>query len=406
MSLKLPVYLDYQSTTPMDPRVIDIVSEEMRENFGNPHSRNHIFGWKAEETCEIARERIAGVIGADSKDIVFTSGATESNNLALQGVASFYGEKKKHIITTVIEHKCIINACKFLEGRGFRVTYLPVQKDGILDLELLKSAITNETLLVSIMAVNNEIGVIQNLKEIGKITREKGVFFHTDAAQGFGKIPLDVDEMNIDLMSISAHKIYGPKGIGALYVRRKPRVRLLSLFQGGGQERGFRSGTLPTPFVAGFGLAAEISNIEMESENKKLLGFFDKFYKELIENGEQIFLNGSREHRIPGNFNASFAFIEGESMIMAIKDLAVSSGSACTSASLEPSYVIRALGVTEDLAHTSIRIGFGRFTTEEEVDFAIKTIKENIDGLREISPLWEMHQEGIDISKIAWDEGH
>lgn len=408
MTVKLPIYLDYQSTTPMEPAVIKLITKEMEEDFGNPHSRSHIFGWKAEETCEVARRQIANVINADEKDIIFTSGGTESNNLAIIGLFNFYGGvgKKNHVITLATEHKCVLNSVKFLETKGAKVTILNVEKDGLVDLQKLKEAITPETLLVSIMAVNNEIGVIQNLKEIGSITREKGVFFHTDAAQAFGKIPLNVEEMNIDLMTISAHKIYGPKGIGALYVRRKPRVRLLPIIQGGGQERGFRSGTLATPLVAGFGLAAEISHKLMPEENKRLEHFFNKFYKALVEGEEQVFLNGNKEHRFKGNFNASFAFIEGESMIMAISDLAVSSGSACTSASLEPSYVIRALGTAEDLAHSSIRIGFGRFTTEEEIDYAIALIKSKIAGLREISPLWEMYKEGIDISSIQWDEGH
>jgi cysteine desulfurase len=406
MSLKLPIYLDYQSTTPIDPRVLSLISEKMANDFGNPHSRNHIFGWKAEETCEIARTQIANVIGADSKDIIFTSGGTESNNLAIIGLFNFYGEKKNHIITVATEHKCVINACKFLESKGAKITFLPVKPDGLIDLDLLKSSITPETLLISVMAVNNEMGVIQDLKEIGKMARENGVFFHTDAAQGFGKIPLNVDEMNIDLMTISGHKVYGPKGIGALYIRRKPRVRLTSMMQGGGQERGLRSGTLASPIIAGFGLAAEIAQQEMQSENIRLSKLWNKLHKNLVEEIDQVFLNGSKEHRFKGNFNASFAFIEGESMIMAINQLAVSSGSACTSASLEPSYVIRALGVSEDLAHTSIRIGIGRFTTEEEIDFATNLIKEKIDGLREISPLWEMHQDGIDISSIQWDEGH
>ncbi len=402
--MKTPYYFDYQSTTPVDPRVIDLITKTFKEDFGNPHSRSHEFGWKAEEICENARKQVAKVINADEKDIIFTSGGTESNNLAILGAYNFYGEKKNHIITIITEHKCVLNTCKYLETKGAKLTILPVEKDGLLDLNKLKEVITPETLLVSVMAVNNEIGVIQNLKEIGKITRENGVLFHTDAAQGFGKIKLDVEEMNIDLMTISAHKVYGPKGIGALYVRRKPRVRLLPVFHGGGQERGFRSGTLATPLVAGFGLASEIAMNEMESEHKRLEGFFNKFYKNFIEEGEQIFLNGSKENRFKGNFNASFAFIEGESMIMAINQIAVSSGSACTSASLEPSYVIRALGVSEDLAHTSIRFGFGRFTTEQEVDFAIDLVKSKIAGLREISPLWEMHKDGIDINSIKWDE--
>ena len=402
--MQVPYYFDYQSTTPIDPRVIDLMHKTMQEDFGNPHSRSHIFGWRAEEKCEIAREQIANLINANSKDIIFTSGGTESNNLSILGAYEFYGAKKNHIITVITEHKCVLNTAKYLETKGAKLTILPVEKDGLLDLNKLREAITEDTLLVSIMAVNNEIGVIQNLKEIGKITREKGVLFHTDAAQGFGKIPLDVEEMNIDLMTISAHKVYGPKGIGALYVRRKPRVRLLPIIHGGGQERGLRSGTLATHTVAGFGLAAQIAQEEMTEESKRLEGFFDQFYKELVEGEDQVFLNGSKESRFKGNFNASFAFIEGESMIMAIKDIAVSSGSACTSASLEPSYIIRALGVTEDLAHTSIRFGFGRFTIQEEVNFAINLVKSKINNLRAISPLWEMHQEGIDISSIQWDE--
>lgn len=406
MTLKLPIYLDYQSTTPMDPKVVALIQKEMEEDFGNPHSRSHIFGWRAEESVEMAREKIAKVINADTRDIIFTSGGTESNNLAISGIYNFYKDTKNHIITVVTEHKCVLNTCKYLETQGAEVTFLPVQSDGLVDLDLLKKSITEKTILISIMAVNNEIGVIQNLKEIGKIAREKGVFFHTDAAQGFGKIPLDVEDMNIDLMTISAHKVYGPKGVGALYIRRKPRVRLSPILHGGGQERGYRSGTLPTPLISGFGLAAEIAFNDMESENKRLEKLFQKLHNSLITEMDQIFLNGSKEMRFKGNFNASFAFIEGESMIMAIKDLAVSSGSACTSASLEPSYVIRALGVSDDLAHTSIRIGIGRFTTEEEIDFAIKLIKEKIDGLRGISPLWEMYKEGVDISKITWDQTH
>ena len=402
--MNTPYYFDYQSTTPIDPRVIELMTQVMKEDFGNPHSRSHIFGWRAEERCEIARKQIADVINAEEKDIIFTSGGTESNNLAILGAYEFYGAKKNHIITVATEHKCVLNTAKYLETKGAKLTILPVEKDGLLDLNKLKDAITENTLLVSVMAVNNEIGVIQDLKEIGKITREKGVLLHTDAAQAFGKIPLDVEEMNIDLMTISAHKVYGPKGVGALFVRRKPRVRLLPIIHGGGQERGLRSGTLATHTIAGFGLASEIAKKEMTEESKRLEGFFNQFYKEIIEGEEQVFLNGSKEHRFKGNFNASFAFIEGESMIMAINQIAVSSGSACTSASLEPSYVIRALGVTEDLAHTSIRFGFGRFTTQEEVNFAINLVKSKIGKLREISPLWEMYQDGIDIASIQWDE--
>ena len=404
-----PIYLDYQSTTPVDPRVCDVIDKVMRENFGNPHSRNHFYGWESEEICEVAREQVAKVIGADAKEIIFTSGATESNNLALQGIANFYGPKnggvKNHIITVSTEHKCVINTCRFLsEKEGFDVTFLPVEKDGLLDLDLLERSITSKTLCISVMTVHNEIGVIQDIVQIGKIARKHGVFFHTDAAQAFGKIKIDVNEANIDLMSISGHKIYGPKGIGALYVRRKPRVRILPIIQGGGQERGFRSGTLATPIVAGFGCAAELCMIEMEKDFEHAKKLSDMFKKEIFSIPE-VYLNGHETKRIPHNINVSFAFIEGESMIMAVKELAISSGSACTSASLEPSYVIRSLGVPDEIAHTSIRIGIGRFSTEDEISFASDLFKQKIDALRNLSPLWEMHQEGIDISKIEW-KGH
>ncbi len=403
--MKLPIYLDYQATTPMDPRVLDKMLPYFTEKFGNPHSRSHAYGWEAEAACELAREQVASLIGATEKEIVFTSGATESNNIAIKGVARFYKDKKNHIITPVTEHKCVLDSCRHLEQEGFEVTYLPVQPNGLVDLEQLKAAIKDNTLLVSVMAVNNEIGVIQPLAEIGKICRERGVFFHTDAAQGFGKIPLDVEAMNIDLMSISGHKIYAPKGIGALYVRRRPRVRLEPLFSGGGQERGFRSGTLPTPQVVGLGEAAAIAKLEMGKDAEHVRRLFNKFADATLDGMKDVYLNGDREKRWLGNLNISFAYVEGESMIMAIKDLAVSSGSACTSASLEPSYVLRALGVNEELAHTSIRFGFGRFTTDEEVDYAINLIKNSVGKLREMSPLWEMVQEGIDISKIEW-AGH
>jgi cysteine desulfurase len=399
------VYLDYQSTTPIDPRVKDKIITTL-DIFGNPHSRTHKFAWQAEEECEIAREHIAKLIGADSKDIVFTSGATESNNLALEGLARFYGDSKKHIITVCTEHKCVINSARYLESIGFKVTFLPVDKYGIIDLNQLESLIDSNTLVVSVMAVNNEIGVIQPLEQIGQICSKHGVFFHTDAAQAFGKIPLDVNKIGIDLMSISAHKIYGPKGIGALYIRRKPkRVKLLPIIQGGGQERGIRSGTLATPIIAGFGEAAKIALNEMDADNKKVSGFFDRFCSEIVDKIPEIYLNGHRQNRYKGNINISFGFIEGESMIMAIRDLAVSSGSACTSASLEPSYVIKAIGVSSELAHTSIRIGFGRMTTDTEIDFAIKLIQSKIQILRDLSPLWEMYNDGIDITKIEWS-GH
>lgn len=401
-NIKLPIYLDYQATTPMDPRVIDVVVKTMKEDFGNPHSRTHSFGWKAEELVEISRRQVADLIFANEKEIIFTSGATESNNMAIKGVYGFYKNNgKNHIITATTEHKCIINSCRDIEQEGARITFLAVDKNGLINLQELENAITEHTCLVSIMAVNNEIGVIQSLKEIGAICRKKGVFFHTDAAQAFGKIPLNVDELNIDLMSISAHKIYGPKGIGAIYVRRKPRVRLKPIISGGGQERGFRSGTLATPLVVGFGKAAEIAKAEMQKDYDHIKKLSDKFYN-AIGTIPAVYLNGDKEKRYPGNLNFSFAGIEGESMIMAIKDLAVSSGSACTSSSLEPSYVLHGIGVGDELAHTSIRFGIGRFTTVEEIDYAINLIKEKIDKLRSLSPIWDMMQEGIDLKSINW----
>lgn len=402
--MKLPVYLDHQSTTPVDPRVVQAMLPYFTEKFGNPHSRSHKYGWEAEEGMEEARKNIADLINANPKEIIFTSGATESNNLAIKGVARFYKERKNHIITCVTEHKCVLDSCRHLEEEGFKITYLPVQPNGLIDLKQLEDAITDQTSIVSIMAVNNEIGVIQPLKEIGKICRAKGVFFHTDAAQAFGKIPLDVIDMNIDLLSISGHKIYAPKGIGALFVGRNPRVRLDAMIHGGGQERGMRSGTVPTAMAVALGEAAKIAKTEMVEESKRLTKLTNIFMDEIMQIPE-VFLNGDAVHRIPGNLNISFSCIEGESMIGAIKDIAVSSGSACTSASLEPSYVLRALGVDEELAHTSIRFGFGRFTTEEEVRFAIKCVKNAIDKLRELSPLWEMVQDGIDLKTINWS-GH
>ncbi len=401
---KLPIYLDYQATTPCDPRVVQAMLPYFTEKFGNPHSRNHSFGWEAEEGVENARRQVASIIGADEKEVIFTSGATESNNLALKGVAHFQRDKKNHIITTVTEHKCVLDSCRHLEMEGFHVTYLPVQQNGLIDLEQLKAAITDKTVIVSVMAVNNEIGVIQPLAEIGKICRARGVYFHTDAAQAVGKIPLDVNAMNIDLMSISGHKIYGPKGIGALFVRRKPRVRLEASIHGGGQERGMRSGTLPTPLCVGLGEACAIAEREMGAEAERLKYLSDRMYKKITEQLPEVFLNGDREQRIPGNLNISFAYVEGEGLMMGIKDLAVSSGSACTSASLEPSYVLRALGVEEELAHTSLRLGFGRFTTEQDVDYAVEHIVQSVNRLRAMSPLWEMAQDGIDIKSIQWAE--
>jgi cysteine desulfurase len=397
-----PIYLDYQATTPMDPRVLEAMLPYFTYKFGNPHSRSHSYGWEAEEGVEKARGQVAKLIGADEKEVIFTSGATESNNLAIRGVAEFYKDRKNHIVTTVTEHKCVLDTCRHLEQSGFEVTYLPVQKNGLIDLEVLKNAITDKTVVVSVMAVNNEIGVIQPLEAIGKICREKKVFFHTDAAQAAGKIHLDVEKMNIDLMSISGHKIYGPKGIGALYVRRKPRVRLVPLIVGGGQERGFRSGTLPTPLCVGLGEAAEICLKEMDGEAKRLKKLQERMLKGLQDKLTEIVVNGDLEHRIPGNLNISFAYVEGESLMMGIKGLSVSSGSACTSASLEPSYVLRALGVEEEMAHTSLRIGLGRFTTEHEVDTAVDELVRHVTKLRAMSPLWEMAQEGIDLKSIEW----
>lgn len=397
-----PIYLDYQATTPMDPRVLEVMMPYFTHKFGNSGSRSHAYGWEAEEAVEKARGQIAKLIGADEKEVIYTSGATESNNLAIRGVAEFYKDRKNHIITTVTEHKCVLDTCRHLEQQGFEVTYLPVQQNGLLDLDVLRAAITDKTVLVSVMAVNNEIGVIQPLAEIGKICREHKVFFHTDAAQAAGKIPLDVEAMNIDLMSISGHKLYGPKGIGALYVRRKPRVRLVAMIHGGGQERGFRSGTLPTPLCVGLGEACEIAMKEMGAEAKHLAKLQERMLKGLRAKLTDIVVNGDLEQRIPGNLNISFAYVEGESLMMGIKNLSVSSGSACTSASLEPSYVLRALGVEEEMAHTSLRIGLGRFTTEHEVDTAVDELVRHVTKLRAMSPLWEMAQEGIDLKSIEW----
>ena len=399
-----PIYLDYQATTPTDPRVVEAMLPYFTEKFGNPHSRNHAFGWEAEEAVEKAREQVAAIIGADPREIVFTSGATESNNLAIKGVMRFHKDRKNHMITLVTEHKCVLDSARHLEMEGVEVTYLPVQQNGLVDMAALAAAITQKTALVSIMAANNEIGVIQPLAEIGKLCRSRGVYFHTDAAQAVGKIPLDVEAMQIDLMSISGHKIYGPKGMGALYVRRKPRVRLEALIHGGGQERGMRSGTLPTPLVVGLGEACAIAMKEMPAEAERLKVLRERLYDGITRRLPEVFLNGDHEHRLPGNLNLSFAYVEGEGLMMGIKDLSVSSGSACTSASLEPSYVLRALGVEEELAHTSIRFGLGRFTTEEEIDYAVEQVVGAVSRLRELSPLWEMAQEGIDIKSIKWAE--
>lgn len=400
---RFPIYMDYQATTPLDQKVLESMMPYFTSKFGNPHSRSHSFGWEAEEAVEIARQKVAELINAEKKEIIFTSGATESNNLAIKGIAHFYGQKKKRIITLTTEHKCVLDTYRHLQQEGFDVVYLPVKSNGILDLEVLKKAINDQTILVSVMAVNNEIGVIQPLKEIGKICRENGVFFHSDLAQGYGKIPIDVNECNIDLASISAHKIYGPKGIGALYLRRKPHVRLTPLINGGGQERGMRSGTLPTPLIVGFGKAAEIAKFSMDDDYKRIKTLYKRFLNGIMQKVEKVYLNGDKEQRYPGNLNLSFAGIEGESMIMSIKDIAVSSGSACTSSSLEPSYVLKNIGIDEDLAHTSIRFGIGRFTTELEVDYAIELITEKSKNLRELSALWDIIQEGTDLKQIKWN---
>jgi cysteine desulfurase len=404
-NIKLPIYMDYQATTPMDPRALEQMLPYFTETYGNPHSRSHSFGWEAEEVVEKARAQVASLIGAVPKEIVFTSGATESNNLALKGVSRFYKDRRDEIVTVVTEHKCVLDACRHLQQEeGMKVTYLPVKTNGLVDLDILRAAVTERTAIVSVMAVNNEIGVIQPMVEIGQICREKGAFFHTDAAQAAGKIELNVNAMNIDLMSISGHKMYGPMGIGALYVRRKPRVRLQAMINGGGQERGMRSGTLSPALCVGFGAACALSEAEMGKDNEHIRRLADRLYKGLTERLDDVILNGDRDQRFPGNLNLSFSFVEGESLMMGMRDVAVSSGSACTSASLEPSYVLRALGVEEEMAHTSIRMGIGRMTTESEIDFVIATIVEHVNKLRAMSPLWEMAQDGIDLKSVEWSE--
>jgi len=397
------IYLDSQATTPLDPRALDAMLPYLTGMHGNPHSKTHAYGWESADIVETARGQVASLIGADAKEIIFTSGATESNNMAIKGVARFYQPQKNHVVTTVTEHKCVLDSCRWLQQQGFKVTYLPVRSDGVVDLEALEAAITPETSLVSVMHTNNEIGVIQPIAEIGQICRKKKVFFHVDAAQAVGKMPVLVNDLNIDLMSISAHKIYGPKGIGALYVRRRPRVRLEPVFSGGGQERGLRSGTLPHPLVAGFGAACAIAEQEMERDMAHVKRLGDRLREGILSRVDHVAVNGSVESRFPGNVNISFAFVEGESLLMALKDIAISSGSACTSASLEPSYVLRALGVQDEMAHTSIRFGIGRFTTEAEVDYAVEMCIKHVERLRAMSPLYEMVQEGIDINSIQWN---
>jgi cysteine desulfurase len=401
--IKLPIYMDNHATTPMDPRVLEAMLPYFMEKFGNAASRNHPFGWSAEEAVEQAREQIAKLVGATAKEIIFTSGATESDNLAIKGVAEMYREKGNHIITAVTEHKAVLDTCKRLEKYGYRVTYLPVQKDGLVDLEDLKRAIDDKTILVTIMAANNEIGVLQPWADIGKICRERGVLFHTDAVQAVGKVPIDVNKDNIDLMSITAHKIYGPKGVGALYVRRKnPRVQISAIIDGGGHERGMRSGTLNVPGIVGLGKACAIAREDMATEAAYLGGLRERLRERIMGRLDETYINGSMEHRLPGNLNISFAYVEGESLLMGINDVAVSSGSACTSATLEPSYVLKALGTGDDLAHSSIRFGIGRFNNEAEVDYVADRVCETVERLRELSPLYEMAKEGVNLKDVKW----
>ena len=399
--MKFPIYLDYSATTPVDPRVAKSMMQYIVEDFGNPASRSHMYGWKAEEAVEEARENVAKLIGADAKEIVWTSGATESNNLAIKGAAHFYQSKGKHLITMSIEHKAVLDTCRELERQGFEFTYLDPEPNGLLDMEKLKAAIRPDTILVSIMYVNNEIGVIQDIPAIGELCRSKGIIFHVDAAQATGKVAIDLNVLKVDLMSLCAHKTYGPKGIGALYVRRKPRVRLEAQMHGGGHERGFRSGTLATHQIVGMGEAFRYAREEMAAENERIRMLRDRLMQGL-QQMEEVYINGDMDHRVPHNLNMSFNFVEGESLIMAIKEIAVSSGSACTSASLEPSYVLRALGRSDELAHSSIRFTLGRFTTEEEVDYAIKLLAAKIGKLRDLSPLWEMHKDGVDLNTVQW----
>jgi cysteine desulfurase len=404
MAVETPVYMDYHATTPVDPRVVEAMLPYFTLKFGNAASRSHSFGWTAEAAVTAARGKIAALINASSpKEIVFTSGATESNNLALKGVAEFYKDKGNHIVTSVIEHKAVLDTCKRLEKEGFEVTYLPVGPDGLVRVSDVEKALTDKTILVSVMLANNEVGTVQPIAKIGELTRARGILLHTDAVQGIGKTPFDVDAMKVDLASITAHKMYGPKGIGALYVRRsKPRVRLTAQIDGGGHELGMRSGTLNVPAIVGFGKAAEIMKDEGAAESVRLLALRNRLFKRITDKLEAIDVNGSLEHRLPGNLNVSFHFVEGEGLLMGIKDIAVSSGSACTSASLEPSYVLHAMGIGDDLAHSSIRFGLGRFTTEEEVDYVADRVTQEVLRLREMSPLWEMHKDGIDISTIQW----
>ena len=400
--MKIPVYMDYHATTPVDPRVLDAMLPFFREEFGNAASKSHAFGWRAEEAVEAARAEVAKLIGAEAREIVFTSGATESDNLAIKGAAHFYREKGRHLVTVATEHKAVLDPMHRFEREGFEVTFLPVGKDGRVDPDQVARAIRPDTLLVSVMAANNETGTLQPIAEIGRLTRERGVVFHCDAVQAVGKIPFDVEALNVDLASISAHKMYGPKGMGALYVRRKPRVRLIAEIDGGGHERGHRSGTLNVPGIVGLGAACRLAAAELGEEGPRVLALRERLHRGLEARVELMTVNGGLEHRLPGNLNVSFAYVEGEALMLAVKDVAVSSGSACTSASLEPSYVLRAMGVPDELAHSSIRFGLGRFTTEEEVDYAIDLFAAKVKKLREMSPLYEMAKEGVDLSKVQW----
>jgi cysteine desulfurase len=399
--LKLPIYLDYSATTPVDPRVAQVMIPFLTEHFGNPASRSHSFGWTAEEAVENARSEVAQLVNCDAKEIVWTSGATESNNLAIKGAAQFYKSRGKHIITVKTEHKAVLDTCRELEREGFEVSYLPVKADGLIDLDLFKATLRADTILVSVMLVNNEIGVIQDIAALGTLCRANGTIFHVDAAQATGKVDIDLAVLPVDLMSFSAHKTYGPKGIGALYIRRKPRVRLEAQMHGGGHERGFRSGTLATHQIVGMGECFRLARLEMAQEKQQIRALRDRLW-DGVKDMEEVYLNGDMDARVPHNLNISFNFVEGESLIMAIKDLAVSSGSACTSASLEPSYVLRALGRNDELAHSSIRFTIGRFTTEEQIDYAVNLLREKIGKLRELSPLWEMYKDGVDLNSIEW----
>ncbi len=406
MAVNLPIFMDYHSTTPVDPRVVETMVPYFTTFFGNAASRNHSFGWAAEKACDTAREQVAALIGASGKEMIWTSGATESNNLAIKGAAHFYKDRGNHIITTQVEHKSVLDSCKRLENEGFEVTYLPVEADGSVSPDRLRATMTDRTILVSIILANNEIGTVNDLPTLGAIVKERGALFHTDAVQGVGKVPFDVDSSHVDLLAMTGHKLYAPKGVGALYIRRKPRVRIEQQMDGGGHERGMRSGTLNVPGIVGFGKACEIMRTEGAEESQRIGALRDRLKESIMSRLPEVYVNGSLTSRLAGNLNLSFAFVEGEGLLMALKDVALSSGSACTSASLEPSYVLRALGIGEELAHTSIRFGLGRWTTVEEVDFVADLVVGKVRKLREMSPLWEMHQDGIDLKSIEWTAAH